>query len=222
MNLYLKLNVLSVLFPLLFSFHPRIAFYREWPYVLPAIGITAAVYLVWDIIVTAQGHWSFSHTYAGKSVLKGLPLGEVLFFFCIPYACLFVYWIFRLFLPEKLLPIPIVAFWILVGVFLLGGLLNRKRGYTRLAFLSCAAFLVLTLAVKPSLLQSSHTWEYFIFSFLAFLIVNGILTGLPVVLYNPKAILGFRVITIPVEDFFYNFSFLGFNLLLYRWLAEGL
>ena len=222
MNLYVILNVLSVLFPLLFSFHLQIAFYREWPFVWPAIGITATVYLVWDIVVTAQGHWSFNHTYAGKGVLKGLPLGEVLFFFCIPYACLFVYWIFRLFLPEKLLPIPTVTFWILAGVFLLAGILNLKRGYTRLAFLSCAAFLLLALAIKPSLLQSSHTWEYFLFSFIAFLIVNGILTGLPVVLYNPKAILGFRVITIPVEDFFYNFSFLGFNLLLYRWLAEGL
>lgn len=222
MNLYLLLNLLSVLFPLLFSFHPRIAFYREWPFVLPAIGITAAVYVVWDIIVTARGHWSFNPAYAGKGVLKDLPLGEILFFFCIPYACLFVYSIFTLYLQEGVLPIPLVVFWVLAVLLLLASLFSHRKGYTMLAFLSCGIFLIVTLTVKPSLLQSYHTWEYFLFSFVAFLIVNGILTGLPVVLYNPKAILGYRVITIPVEDFFYNFSFLGFNLLLYRVFAEGI
>ncbi len=220
MNFYLVLNLVSVLFPLIFSFHPRIAFNKEWRFVFPAIGITACIYIVWDILVTANGHWSFNPIYAGDSVLGGLPLGEVLFFFCIPYACLFVYGIFRKFLKEKNFSIPSFVLWGMAVIFLLAGLLNRYRGYTMLAFLSCAAFLGLALTVKPSLLQSSHTWAYFLFSFLAFLVVNGILTGFPVVLYNPNAILGYRIITIPVEDFFYNFSFLGFNLFLYRWLAE--
>ncbi|MCX7788195.1 MAG: lycopene cyclase domain-containing protein [Spirochaetes bacterium] len=219
MNVYVGLNLLSILFPLIFSFHPRIAFHKEWRYVIPAIGITAVVYLLWDILVTAQGHWRFNPDYSGEAVFGGLPLGEVLFFFCIPYACLFVYRIFRIFFQARLLPIPLSVFWALAGVFLLSSVLNLQRGYTMLAFLSCAAFLALALKLKPSLLQSSHTWEYFLFSFGAFLFVNGILTGLPVVLYNPDMILGYRVITIPVEDFFYNFSFLGFNLLLYRLLA---
>ncbi len=220
MTCYVGLNLLSVILPFIFSFHPRIYFTKQWRFVFPAIGITAFVYLSWDILVTAHGHWSFNPTYAGDAVFLGLPLGEVLFFFCIPYACLFVYHLFRMFFRERILPIPLFVFWVLAGAFLLAGFLNLNRGYTLLAFFSCAAFLVFTLKLKPALLQSSHTWEYFLFSFVAFLIVNGILTGLPVVLYNPKAILGYRVITIPVEDFFYNFSFLGFNLLLYRLIAK--
>jgi len=47
---------------------------------------------------------------------------------------------------------------------------------------------------------------------LPFLIVNGLLTGsattLPVVWYNPAEFSGWRIITIPVEDLFYNFDLL--------------
>jgi hypothetical protein len=45
---------------------------------------------------------------------------------------------------------------------------------------------------------------------------QGILTALPVVPYNPTAIWGPRFITIPLEDFFYNYSLLSFYLLVYR------
>ncbi len=49
-----------------------------------------------------------------------------------------------------------------------------------------------------------------------FLLINTVLTALPVVEYNPEAIFGFRVFTIPIEDFFYNYAMLSFYLLFYR------
>jgi lycopene cyclase domain-containing protein len=52
----------------------------------------------------------------------------------------------------------------------------------------------------------------FLVCLLPFLIVNGLLTGaattLPVVWYNPAEFSGWRIITIPVEDLFYNFDLL--------------
>lgn len=53
-------------------------------------------------------------------------------------------------------------------------------------------------------------------TFIPFLIVNYILTSLPVVTYNPNEITGFFVITIPAEDFFYSFSLIGFYILVYE------
>lgn len=52
--------------------------------------------------------------------------------------------------------------------------------------------------------------------YIPFGIFNGILTGIPVVEYNPQAILGWRLGTIPAEDFIYNFSYLGFVVLAYK------
>jgi lycopene cyclase domain-containing protein len=49
----------------------------------------------------------------------------------------------------------------------------------------------------------------------AFAIVDGVFTALPTIWYNPKAITGLRIGPIPLEDFFYNLSFLGLTLCFY-------
>ncbi|MFQ3619770.1 MAG: lycopene cyclase domain-containing protein [Spirochaetales bacterium] len=222
MNFYLWLNLISVALPFIFTFHPKIQFYREWKAVFPAIFITAIVYIFWDVLVTLRGDWSFNPEYAGHGVFWGLPVGEVLFFFCIPYACLFLYHGLKLPFKERMLPIPLILFkGVAIGCFVVAFALYYKD-YTLLAFLSCGLFLLITVKVKPDLLLSSSTWWFYLASYIGFVGVNGVLTALPVVLYAPKAIIGIRVFTIPLEDFFYNFSFLGFNLLLYQIFAKRL
>jgi lycopene cyclase domain-containing protein len=52
----------------------------------------------------------------------------------------------------------------------------------------------------------------FLVAILPFLIVNGVLTGAttpePIVWYSELHITGVRIVTIPIEDVFYNFSLL--------------
>lgn len=49
-----------------------------------------------------------------------------------------------------------------------------------------------------------------------FLAVNGILTGTgldsPIVNYNPQNFIGFRILTIPIEDVFYGYEMILWNL----------
>jgi lycopene cyclase domain-containing protein len=55
-----------------------------------------------------------------------------------------------------------------------------------------------------------------------FLIINGILTGTgpdqPVVWYNDAENLGIRLFTIPLEDVFYGFELMLFNVCFYEYL----
>jgi hypothetical protein len=59
-----------------------------------------------------------------------------------------------------------------------------------------------------------------------FMIFNYLLTSIPIVTYAPNAIWGGdglwngRFFTIPIEDFFYNFSMLSFYLLLYLYFKK--
>jgi lycopene cyclase domain-containing protein len=222
MNTYVLVNIGIVIFPFLLSFDRRVAFYRRWPAVFPAITLTAAVYLLWDVLAAARGDWSFNPRYAGDFTLLGLPPGEILFFFTVPYACLFVYEVLRGYFREKTAAVPRPLFFALAVLFAGAGLLFLNRDYSVLALFSVALFFAGAGFFYPSLFSSSYTWWYFFVTYLLFILCNAVLTALPIVEYGPQAIWGIRVYTIPLEDFFYNFSLLGFNLLAYKFfLREG-
>jgi lycopene cyclase domain-containing protein len=74
-----------------------------------------------------------------------------------------------------------------------------------------------------SFFRSFHT-AAFLISYLVilipFLVVNGFLTAIPVVLYNDAESLGFRIYTIPVEDVFYGMLLVMMNIAVYEELRN--
>jgi lycopene cyclase domain-containing protein len=209
MSTYLIVNLAAVALPLALSFDRRVAFYKKWPAVFPAVAVVAAAYLVWDVIVTARGDWSFNEAHFGGAKVWGLPVEELLFFVTVPYACLFIYEVVRAYLPERAVAFPRLLAVGLAAVAVALALVFRERDYTFLVFLSVAVFFVLGAVAFPGLLRSLHFWLYLAISYVPFFAVNGVLTGIPVVIYNPAENLGIRVISIPLEDFFYSLSLLG-------------
>ncbi len=219
MDLYVLVNLGIVAGPLALSFDRKVAYYRKWVPLAATILPVSAAYIAWDIFATGRGHWWFNEAYAGEPVLLGLPVGEVLFFFTVPYACLFIYEVVRAYFPRRMAPVvfPVRAIAFSVAAALLAvALLFRDRDYTVLALSSVAALLVLAALLDPAMLRSSHAGLFMLLSYVPFLIANGILTSVPIVGYNPGAIWGPRLFSIPLEDFFYNFGMLGFYLLVYR------
>jgi lycopene cyclase domain-containing protein len=91
-----------------------------------------------------------------------------------------------------------------------------------LAFFSVALFFLIGLIFDRNMFAGLHTWLFFALSYAAFLIINGVLTGLPVVVYGEAATTGVRVFSIPLEDFFYNFAMLGFYLFFFRLFSRRL
>jgi len=219
MNLYVLVNLGILALPFALSFDRKVAFYRKWTAYLGSILIVSTIYIVWDILVTERGDWWFNKAYAGDPVLFGLPLGEVLFFVTVPYACLFIYEVVRAYFGERVAePTALIRVGAVVVAAVLAGLavVFRRQDYTLLALASSAALLVLAAVFDPRMLTSSHTWLFFLLSYVPFLVANGILTSLPIVEYNPHAIWGVRVYSIPLEDFFYNFGMLGAYLFVFR------
>lgn len=220
--LYLLLDVGSILFPLLFSWDRRIRLVDKWKALAAGLAVMGLVFLPWDILFTHYGIWGFNERYLTGVYWIGLPIEEWLFFFCIPYACLFIYEAMMYFIPqEKGLAWAPVFFTILGVVLVVAGIYFYDRWYTTINFTGCGLFILsLRLAnFKPRL------WSRFIIgyaiSLIPFFIVNGILTGSwidePVVWYNNAENLGIRMGTIPVEDSIYMMFKLLMVTVVYEW-----
>ena len=63
-------------------------------------------------------------------------------------------------------------------------------------------------------------YRAYLVALIPFYIVNGFLTAIPIVIYNNKENLSFRVGTIPFEDHFYLMSLLLMNIYLYEWFKS--
>ena len=97
-ELYLIINIASVLVPFLFSFHPKIQFYKKFNSLFAAIFIALIVFIPWDILFTHLCVWGFNSNYVLGIYFLNLPVEEVLFFICIPYSCAFTYHCFNKFI----------------------------------------------------------------------------------------------------------------------------
>jgi lycopene cyclase domain-containing protein len=219
---YLLLLIGSIAVPLALSFDKNVQYYKNLKYILPAILVTAAIFIVWDINFTEANVWSFNKEYTLGKDFKGLPIEEWLFFLVIPYACVFIYEVLKFYLKKQEFAKPFLAFslFLMVG-FALISYFFRHQAYTFLTFLFAAVYLGYTVfrnKFKPYI--TKFYFAYFV-SLLPFLIVNGILTSLPVVEYNSAHILNFRIINIPIEDFSYLFLMLLMVTTIYENLKES-
>lgn len=202
--IYLLINLLSMSVPFAYSFTAHSGFSRHFPRAFLAIIAVAVPMIVWDVWFTAAGVWSFNPDYHLGLELFGLPLEEMLFFVCIPFACLFIYDSIkrfpRLALPER--PVRMVL-GVLAAVLLVTALLNTHRLYTSLCF-AVAGLLLVPLAAGHLRHRVGHMATAYLFHLIPFFLVNGLLTGIPVVLYNDAENLGIRLGTIPLEDSMYS------------------
>ena len=193
--------------PFLFSFYPKANFSRKWRYVIPAILVTAVIFIIWDAIFTEIGVWGFNPRYLSGIYLFGLPLEEILFFFCIPYACLFTYFALNhLVNRDHLFPHQELISSLLITLLLVFGSYYLDRLYTGLTFLLTGLFLALVM-LKLRVRFMGRFYFAFAILLIPFAIVNGILTGAitpePVVWYNDEENIGIRIGTIPLEDTVY-------------------
>lgn len=221
---YLLVNFFTIIIPFIFSFHPKLNFHKNWNAFFPAVVITGVIFIAWDMYFTSLGVWGFNEQYLLGLEIYNLPLEEVLFFFCIPYACVFTYHCLDIFLGNPLKGKPENIFTLVLIIGLLGfGLFHYDRLYTVTTFLSFAVL----LAIAKWVLKINWLGKFYLIYMillLPFFLVNGVLTGIgleePVVWYNENEYMGYRMGTITVEDTFYGMELILLNLLIYKYILS--
>lgn len=219
-SLYLLINFFTIIIPLIFSFHPKIQFHKTWKAFFKASALIAVIFIFWDSIFTQLGVWFFNSDYIiGLYVFK-LPIEEILFFFCIPFSCVFTYFcldkFYNLTWNKHFETVICLLFSV---ILLMAGFVYFDRIYTSITFIS-TAMICLFLKFVAKVDWFGKAFFVYLILLVPFFIVNGILTGTgiekPVVSYNDAENMGVRLLTIPVEDAFYGFELILLNLFLYK------
>ena len=211
-NLYLYINLASFIVPFLFSFHPKLQFYKKWKYLFPAIVIMMAFFIPWDIVFTNQGFWGFDDRYITGYKIFNLPIEEWLFFICIPYACLFTYYSLDYLTPNFKLSLSKtnVIYTFLISALIITLWYYYNHWYTLVNF--TYAIILLGFVFNKQKQQLANFLPTFLVILIPFFIVNGILTGTgiedQVVWYDNTQNIGKRLLTIPVEDTIYALGML--------------
>jgi len=210
----------SVVIPFSLSFDRKVAFFRHWKSLFPATLITAAIFIAWDIYFTRHNVWWFNKDYVTGFFIAGLPVEEWLFFIIIPYCCIFIYEVSRAYLNKTwkafIIPLNVILFIFFLAVTVL----NIDRAYTAVNFGIATVLVGLQFILRTHKTYLFYFYIAYALSIIPFLLVNGVLTSLPVVGYNDEENLGMRLYTIPVEDFAYLVNLLLMNLNLYEWFKE--
>jgi lycopene cyclase domain-containing protein len=210
MSTYLLINIAIIIFPLILSFLPSYrSFYHHWRQLLGSILLVGFIYILWDILVTSQGHWNFNPAHVLGPKLFHLPIEEWLFFITVPFSCLFLYQALKNHFQGRLLKQNVLfLFSLYAAISLFAAVLLYPLAYTQIVLGFTALTTIFVLIFLPGLFRQLAFWVYSALSLGLFVLFNSLLTAIPVVIYNPEVILNLHLGTIPIEDFFYNWTLL--------------
>jgi len=223
MSLYLKILLFSFIIPFIASFNSKIKLNKDFYSLFMSLLVSAIPFILWDIYFTYLGVWGFNPEHHSGILVINLPLGEILFFLIIPFCCLFTYFVLKK-LKKCNLRYNHVALRLFALILFLIGLIFHERAYT-LSVCLLSALILLNISFSKSKWNGYFFGTYIIISLIPFIIVNGILTGcldanIPPVWYNNDEIIGVKFLTIPLEDFLYNFVLMYSNYILFEFYCR--
>ena len=221
MSLYLKVLFFSFIIPFIASFNSKINLNNYFlPLTLLITNVVSAIpFILWDIYFTYLGVWGFNQEHNSGLLIINLPLEECLFFLIIPFCCLFTYFVLKRFDIFNLRYNKLILKLFALILFVIG-IVFYQRAYT-LSVCILSALFMLNISFSKSKWNGYFFSTYIIISLIPFIIVNGTLTGYldantPPVWYNNTEIIGLRFLTIPLEDFLYNFVLMYINYIFFE------
>jgi lycopene cyclase domain-containing protein len=226
---YLFVDLGCIFAPFLLSFHPKSQFYKTFKALSYGLLAMMLVFIPMDALFTYWNIWHFNPNYISGAYLGNLPLEEILFFICIPFACVFTFDILRKYHTDRESRVAELIAIVLIAINFITLYNHPHLSYTLYANISSAVILVYFL-LKQAKYLTNFLISWGILA-LPFLLSNGILTGIDfythpiintnylptdyIVGYNNAENLAIRIWTIPVEDFFYGLGMFGLTTVIY-------
>ena len=94
------------------------------------------------------------------------------------------------------------------------------KEYTICALISALLVMIADRRLNTRVLRRGSFWLFFGVMISFKTLVNGYLTWRPIVTYGESSYLGFRLGTIPLEDFVYGFSLITLSVVVWEFLRK--
>jgi lycopene cyclase domain-containing protein len=202
------------------SFERKIKYYKNFRYLIFSIVTVGVPFIIWDILAEKRGDWMFNSDHIGGMKIFNLPAEEILFFITVPYSIIFLYETFIYYIKPKQITYNNKYLLIISFASLMVSIIFLSLDYTFTVFFFLSVVFFFIAFSKLSYIRNKYLIYFFLFTFIPFFIFNSLLTSLPVVIYNPDAIWGIRILTVPLEDFFYSLCLISGYLLNYEFAKE--
>lgn len=212
---YLIFNIIVLSGPIFFGSLKKFYFLNYWKQAIISIVISAVPFIIWDILVTNR-HWYFADNFTLGITIFELPIEEIMFFISVPYACLFTWKMLNNFSKNNFQK-PLSSFQAfdenffisVITVFVLFLILIAlifQKEYTAISLAILNASIIFDKIYGAKLFRRKIFWIYISIVSVFTLIFNGYLTWRPIVTYNEIYQIGFRIFTIPIEDFLFGYA----------------
>jgi lycopene cyclase domain-containing protein len=94
------------------------------------------------------------------------------------------------------------------------------KEYTLVSIGSVFVAILLNQLLKTGLFKRIEYYIYLIFIMVGEMVVNGLITAKGIVKYNSDFYLGFKIGTIPLEDFFFGFSMVTATIMFWEFFKK--
>lgn len=219
---YLLFDILYLTIPLIFSFSGKAPFFRKWKYLWVSTLATGIIFFAWDAAFTASGVWEYNPDHLVGWYILGVPLEEVLYYVCIPYAGVFVYHTLThaierdyIYFHHELISSALSILFMVLGLY------HMDKAFTGTVFIGSAMFLAFQMIIlKPRYMSRFYFATPFILLLLIphALLITGQFSIQLLVWHDINETLGIRLGTAPVEVLLFGWLLILVNVTVYEWL----
>jgi|GEM_PF-779673 lycopene cyclase domain-containing protein len=178
-------------------------------------------FIVWDIWAVSSGHWWFNQDYVIGLNILGIAIEEIMFFVSVPYVMTVIYLCIRS--TALLGSLATRALIVIIGLIgLVFTVYSEQRGYTNAVGLATILISIGFLFFYDFSRAVVGLWKFQLLLLAVFIVANSFLTALPIIEYGQYEFIGFRIGTIPVEDFLFNFILINTFITVYMSLSQSI
>ena len=216
---YLIFNLIIIFLPIFSSFfYPKIIYPNNFQAFI-SILFSSSIFIFHDSKVTNKW-WYFNKKYVlGVKVFK-LPIEEILFFFSVSFSSLTVWLNLKTFPYLSFKNSFLLLFYILIFIFYHFLYLKTKKPYPKYVNFFYFFIFLFDIFLQTNLVFRLNFLIFTLITFILTLIFNFYLTKRPIVLYNEKFKSGFKILSIPIEDFLYGMNFLYLTIFIFEFFSN--